>query len=229
MKPEAGHKSQLIHVLHMAYSGEKAAAYAYNAHWKSLKNPTERQSIRRIENEELEHRAIVGVMLKKLGDGPQPWRELMMACIGRTVGAACFVIGWFLPMYFAGRLESSNIKEYDVAAGHAEALGMPDDAKELLRLSAVEAQHEEFFLQTIANHPLLPLMGRISLSAPFFNHRNHYAPPVRPRCLEPGGRNWTMCWFLCWSALVVVHRVAIYQHCPHVSQEHRPRFYHILS
>lgn len=161
MKPEADHKSQLVHVLHMAYSGEKAAAYAYNAHWKSLKNPAERESIRRIENEELEHREIVGVMLKKLEDGPQPWRELMMGCIGRTVGLSCFVIGRFLPMYFAGRLESTNIKEYDIAASHAEALGMSDDASELLRLSAVEAQHEEFFLQAVANYPLLPLMHRI--------------------------------------------------------------------
>jgi len=161
MKPEADHKSQLIHVLHMAYSGEKAAAYAYNAHWKSLKNPAERESIRRIEHEEIEHREIVGVMLEKLGNGPQPWREVLMACIGRSVGIACYLIGWFLPMYFAGRLESSNIKEYDVAATHAEALGMTEEAKTLMRLSSVEAQHEEFFLQTIANHPLLPLMHRI--------------------------------------------------------------------
>jgi len=28
------HKKALIHVLHMAYSGEKAAGYAYNAHWR---------------------------------------------------------------------------------------------------------------------------------------------------------------------------------------------------
>ena len=116
------HRSALIHVLHMAYSGEKAAAYAYNAHWKSLKKLDERASIQRIENEELEHREIVGKMLAFLSAKPQPWRELMMTMIGRTVGTACFLIGWFLPMYFAGRLESSNVKEYDFAADHAHAL-----------------------------------------------------------------------------------------------------------
>lgn len=70
----------------------------------------------------------------------------MMGCIGRTVGVGCFLIGWFLPVYFPGRLESDNIKEYDVAAGHAQALGLVDDAKELLRLSQVESQHEDFVL-----------------------------------------------------------------------------------
>ncbi|MGH8608619.1 MAG: hypothetical protein ACREX9_14770, partial [Gammaproteobacteria bacterium] len=82
-----------------------------------MKNPPQREAIQRIENEELEHRQIVGEMLTKLDARPQAWRELMMGCIGRTVGVGCFLIGWFLPVYFPGRLESDNIKEYDVAAG----------------------------------------------------------------------------------------------------------------
>ena len=161
MKVHSDHKSALIHVLHMAYSGEKAAAYAYNAHWKSLKNPDQRAGIQKIENEELEHREIVGKMLSFLSAKPQPWRELMMAVIGRTVGFACFIIGWFLPMYFAGRLESSNVKEYDVAAEHAQALGLDDFAIELRRLSSVESTHELFFLEKVKGHRLLPLLAGV--------------------------------------------------------------------
>jgi len=161
MSAHSNHRSALIHVLHMAYSGEKAAAYAYNAHWKSLKKQDERASIQRIEREELDHREIVGEMLAFLSAKPQLWRELIMAMIGRTVGTACFLIGWFLPMYFAGRLESTNVKEYDTAANHAEALGLRDFATELRRLSVVESTHELFFLEKVKGHRWLPLFANI--------------------------------------------------------------------
>lgn len=151
------HKRALIHTLRMAYSGEKAAGYAYNAHWRSIKNLEQRQRIQQIENEEWAHREIVGKMLDHLGAKPQIWREIMMATIGRTVGLACYLIGWFLPMYFAGRLESANIKEYEVAAYHAEQIDLSHYAEELMRLSAVEKEHELFFLQMVKNHTFLPI------------------------------------------------------------------------
>ena len=152
------HKKALIHTLHMAYSGEKAAGYAYNAHWRSLKNRQQKQQIQKIESEEWAHREIVGRMLYHLGAKPQKWREIMMAMIGRTVGFSCYFIGWFLPMYFAGRLESANIKEYEVAAYHAERLDLIDFAKELMRLSDVEKEHELFFRQMVSAHPFLPVV-----------------------------------------------------------------------
>src|SRR5262249_39299140 len=145
-------------VLRMAYSGEKAAAYAYNAHWKSVKDPQQRADIRRIEDEELEHRQIVGEMLQTLCAKPQIWREIMMTVIGRTVGIACFLIGWFLPMYFAGRLEHANVNEYEVAAAHARELGLNEYAAVLHSLSDVELRHEQFFLNVVQGHPMLPFM-----------------------------------------------------------------------
>jgi len=151
----------LIHTLHMAYSGEKAAGYAYNAHWRSVKDAWQRQRIQQIENEEWAHRAIVGEMLKHLGARPQWLRELMMAAIGRIVGFACYIIGWFLPMYFAGRLESANIREYEVAAFHARQLGLLAFESELMRLSLVEREHELFFLDMVRGHRLLPLLRTI--------------------------------------------------------------------
>lgn len=155
------HREALIHVLQMAYSGEKAAGYAYNHHWRSLRSRSEVAGIRKIELEEWEHRRIVGTMLAELGSRPRLWRELMMACIGQTVGASCYVIGWFLPMYFAGRLEHANVDEYEVAAEHAEELGLSDYARSLRRLSAVEREHEVFFLQMVEDHKFLPLLNRI--------------------------------------------------------------------
>ena len=155
------HRLGLIHVLQMAYSGEKAAAYAYNAHWKSLKSEEERLAIQQIEQEELDHRQIALAMLRELNASPQAWRDVWMGIVGRTIGASCYVIGWFLPMYFAGRLEHSNVKEYEVAAAHADGIGMDEFASELRRLSDVELQHEQFFLKTITGHPLVPFMKAV--------------------------------------------------------------------
>jgi rubrerythrin len=148
-------RKQLIHILHMAYSGEKAAGYAYAAHWRSISDSSQRAAIQKIENEEWAHRAVVGIMLSQLNARPQWWREIMMAVIGRTVGFSCFIIGWFLPMYFAGRLEGTNIKEYEHASHYASTLGLHEYAAELMRLSAVEAEHEAFFLSMVTGHPWL--------------------------------------------------------------------------
>lgn len=106
---EGFNRRKLIHILHMAYSGELAAGLAYAAHWRSLRDSDQKAQLQKIEREEWVHRRQVGEMLAYLEDKPQKWREVMMWTIGRTVGLACFVIGWFMPMYFAGRLENDNV------------------------------------------------------------------------------------------------------------------------
>ncbi|MBX9666757.1 MAG: ferritin-like domain-containing protein [Candidatus Obscuribacterales bacterium] len=152
------HRKQLIHVLHMAYSGELAAGIAYAGHWRSLRDEQQRTDIKKIESEEWTHRMLVGQMLKQLGAKPQRWREAMMTTIGSSVFVACFIGGWFLPMYFAGRLESANNAEYEHAAFHAEALGLLDMKAILLELAEVELTHEQFFKDIVQGHKLLPLM-----------------------------------------------------------------------
>ncbi|HNN63070.1 MAG TPA: ferritin-like domain-containing protein, partial [Candidatus Obscuribacter sp.] len=79
----AGHRRGLVRLLQLAYSGEKAAALAYAGHWRSLPQGTARDTIVRIEKEEVEHRQTVGTMLNKLGEKPAFWREVLMGTIGR--------------------------------------------------------------------------------------------------------------------------------------------------
>ena len=155
------HRRQLIHILQHAYSGEWAAAYAYRGHWKSLKNPVERERIRQIENEEWVHREKVGLMLESLKAAPVKIRELKMWIIGRSVGIGCHLAGRFLPMYFAGRLESGNADEYRSAALHAGRLGLKEFEAELLVMAEVEREHEMYFMSVVAGHPRLPLMQAI--------------------------------------------------------------------
>lgn len=151
----------LISILQGAYSGEVAAAYAYRGHWKSLKESPEKHRIREIEEEEWDHRRRVGEWLAKLDSRPNPVREKIFGTIGRTLGFSCYISGWFMPMYFAGRLESQNSAEYEDAAKFAAELGMENCVEDLLDMARVELEHEIFFREVVTGHRLLPIMKRV--------------------------------------------------------------------
>jgi demethoxyubiquinone hydroxylase (CLK1/Coq7/Cat5 family) len=154
-------RQNLIRILQNAHSGEVAAAYAYRGHWKSLRESAEKERIRGIEGEEWDHRRRVGEWLEELGATPNTTREKIFWTIGRTLGATCFLSGWFMPMYFAGRLESKNSTEYEDAAAFANELNMHECVEDLLDMARVEIEHEAFFRETVANHRLLPIMRRV--------------------------------------------------------------------
>ena len=139
------HLEHLIALLQEAHAGEMAAAYAYRGHWKSMKDPGEREAIAKIEREEWEHREIVHGMLDTLGKGPVGWKEAKAWLIGRALGPLCRVSGRFLPLYFAWKLEVRNIDEYEAAAGHAQASGHPEFLEDLSRMAEVEKDHERYF------------------------------------------------------------------------------------
>ncbi|HTA77677.1 MAG TPA: ferritin-like domain-containing protein [bacterium] len=160
------HREHLVHILLMAYSGELAAAYAYRGHWKSVKTADEIKGIQKIEEEEWRHRKAVGQMLAKLGHKPIFLREIKMGCIGRTIGFLCHVTGWFFPMYFAGRLEHTNVKEYVTAAEHAGKLGLQKYKKDLIQMAKTEQEHEDFFGRMVLDHPLLPITKTFFTWAP---------------------------------------------------------------
>jgi len=154
-------RQNLIRILQNAHAGELAAAYAYRGHWKSLRCRAEKEHIKKIEAEELAHRANVRRWLTELGAEPRQLREAVFRTIGRVLGLTCYVSGWFFPMYFAGRLESRNVQEYSDAARFAEELEMPDCAEEMLEMSETEREHEIFFSQTVAHHRLLSVTRTI--------------------------------------------------------------------
>lgn len=154
-------RSALIQILQMAYSGERAAAFAYQGHWRSVQSAAQKTAIQKIEADEWEHRRDLGVMLAELGAKPVWWREIQMAFIGRTVAIGCFLIGWFFPMYLAGQLESNNIDEYDIAAEYANALDLQDLVRDLRVMAATEKDHETYFATMVVEHPWLPFANAV--------------------------------------------------------------------
>ena len=151
---------KLIAILQLAYSGELAAAHAYRGHWHSVSDKNERMRIEQIEKEEWHHRELIGEMLRSLEAQPSKLRETRAWLIGRMLGLLCHITGWLIPMYGAGRLESGNIREYEMAARYAKAAGHDYLVDCLLTMAEVEWDHEKYFRSCLLLHSIgrrLPL------------------------------------------------------------------------
>ena len=151
-------RRKLVRQLQGACSGELAAGYAYRGHWRSVSDPAEREHIRTIEAEEWHHRELVMGMLRELGAAPRPLREAVFWTIGHVIALFCHVGGWFAAMYGAGRLERSNIVEYEDAAIYAAECGQTAMIDCILGMAEVEWEHERYFRERIADHFLLRVL-----------------------------------------------------------------------
>lgn len=136
---------KLVSILKGAYSGEKAAAFAYQGHSQSMKDPGEKAQILKIEQDEWTHRQEVGEMLTVLGHAPATWREHLFGAVGQTLSLLCHVSGRYLPLYFAERLEASNVKEYTEASILADRLGLVVMAERLKDMAETEQGHADYF------------------------------------------------------------------------------------
>jgi hypothetical protein len=91
-------------------------------------------------------------MLEELGFRPSGLRELRAVVIGRTLGMLCHMAGRLLPMYGAGKLESRNIREYELAARFAARSGHAEYVECLLTMAEVEWEHEKYFRGSVESH-----------------------------------------------------------------------------
>jgi rubrerythrin len=147
-------RARLIALLQLAYSGELAASLAYEGHARSVPDAGERAHIETVRAEELHHRELVGRILRELRAGPDPRRERRARRIGGALSALCRISGWLLPMYGAGRLESRNVREYEVAARHTRDAGLEHLVDCLLTMAEVEWEHEHYFRARVLSRRL---------------------------------------------------------------------------
>jgi len=173
-------RRQLVCLLQRAYSGELGAAIGYAGHAASVGSPAERDHIRHIRQEELDHRAWLGDMLRALGTRPDRGLELRNRCLGSGIAAFCQVGGWFLPMYGAGWVEARNIAEYERAARLALACDEFRFAERLLDMAEAEWEHEHYFRLKAASHPLASVLRLWPVPAPKVTIRDQ-ARRERPR------------------------------------------------
>lgn len=140
----------------MAYSGEKAAAFAYQGHGGAVKSPEEKIQIKQIEEDEWGHRAEVLALMQEYNVPVSRYYEIKMHVIGKIISASCYVIGWFMPFYFAGKLESGNVCEYFRMKQYFNSLGISKHDQILYDMGIKEKEHEVYFLEKIKSNKLLP-------------------------------------------------------------------------
>ena len=151
----------LVELLQKAYSAEKAAAFAYIGHAGSVKDQNQKITIKQIEDDEWGHRKEVLEIMKKYNIPVSKWFEFKFHVIGRIISASCYVIGWFMPYYFAGRLESGNVCEYFVMMHYFHSLDITEHDKILYQMGMKEKEHEVYFLQQIKHEKWLPFFEKL--------------------------------------------------------------------
>jgi hypothetical protein len=159
-KKELHHK-ELVDLLKRAYSAEKAAAFAYQGHAGSVNDKQEKLAIRQIELDEWNHRREVLTIMNQYDIPISRFYELRFHMLGKAISFACYVIGWFMPFYFAGRLESGNVCEYFRMMHYFHELGITEHDEILYEMGIKEKEHEVYFLEQIKDNKLLPFFEKL--------------------------------------------------------------------
>jgi hypothetical protein len=152
---------KLVKLLQLAYSAEKAASFAYIGHAGSVRDPVQKAEIKQIEMDEWGHRASVLEIMNEYEIPVSRFNEIKYHAIGKLISLSCYVIGWFMPYYFAGRLESGNVCEYFVMMHYFQELGITKHDEVLYEMGMKEKEHEIYFLNSLENNRLLPVFERI--------------------------------------------------------------------
>lgn len=155
------HHPQLIDLLKMAYSAERAAAFAYQGHAGSVKNAVEKAAIRQIEIDEWNHRAEVLKIMQQYNIPVSRFYEIKFYIIGKIISLSCYIIGWFMPYYFAGRLESGNVCEYFRMMHYFHELGIAEHNQVLYEMGIKEKEHEVYFIEKLKNKKWLSYFEKI--------------------------------------------------------------------
>ncbi len=155
------HHPQLVRLLQMAYSAEKAAAFAYQGHAGSVQDPEEKKQIKQIEDDEWNHRREVLAIMNHYQVPVSVYFEIRFHIIGKLISGSCYVIGWFMPYYFAGRLESGNVCEYFRMMQYFHESGITEHNEILYEMGIKEKEHEIYFLSKIKNKKMLPFFEKL--------------------------------------------------------------------
>lgn len=151
----------LVESLQRAYSAERAASFAYIGHAGSLRDPVAKAAVKQIENDEWDHRRHVLAIMQQYNIPVSRGFEIRYYFIGKLISASCYVIGWFMPYFFAGKLESGNVCEYFVMLHYFHSLGIREHDSILYAMGMKEKEHEVYFLAQIKDSRWLPFFERV--------------------------------------------------------------------
>lgn len=153
--------NRLSDLLQRAYSAEKAAAFAYQGHAGSLRSPEKKQAVRQIEEDEWNHRKEVLKIMQVYDIPISKYYEFRFHVIGKIISYSCYIIGWFMPYFFAGKLESGNVCEYFRMIHYFHELDITIHDEILYEMGIKEKEHEVYFLEQIRQAKWLPYFEKI--------------------------------------------------------------------
>lgn len=152
---------RLVKLLQLAYSAEKAAAFAYIGHAGSVRDKNEKRRIKQIEDDEWGHRKSVLAIMQQYDIPVSRYNEFKFHVIGRIISVSCYIIGWFMPYFFAGKLESGNVCEYFIMMQYFNEIDITEHDEVLYEMGLKEKEHEVYFLDSLQNSRLLPWFEKL--------------------------------------------------------------------
>ncbi len=87
---------QLIDLMQRAYSAEKAAAFAYQGHASSVKDPAEKAAIRQIEIDEWNHRREMLQLMEQYGVAVSRYYEFRFHVSGEKIISFKLLCYWLV-------------------------------------------------------------------------------------------------------------------------------------
>jgi len=136
----------LVRLLQNAHSGEIAAFHAYEGHWRSVRDTSERIAIQLIQLDELRHRIEIYKFLTILAARPNKYQDFLFFLIGKFLSGLCYCTGWLAPMWGALLIEQLGVVNYAELSIEANKEGFPTMAERLLDMGQKEREHEQYFL-----------------------------------------------------------------------------------
>jgi hypothetical protein len=152
---------ELVKLLQTAYSAEKAAAFAYQGHAGAVRDKAEKSAIHQIELDEWNHRKEVLAIMQQYNIPISKYYEFRFHVLGKIISGSCYILGWFMPFYFAGRLESGNVCEYFRMIHFFHEVGIKEHDELLYEMGIKEKEHEIYFLGKIKGKKLLPFFEKL--------------------------------------------------------------------
>jgi demethoxyubiquinone hydroxylase (CLK1/Coq7/Cat5 family) len=141
---------RLIRKLKIAHAIEIGAFYAYEGHASSIKNnPTVKQKIIDIQDDEVVHMNDIESMLYQLGSKPSPILDALLWAIGSVISLSCHVMGYRMAMWGAGVMEKMGGVVYKDLAKVAEEAGWDSMGAALCIMQDAEEDHERFFKEIL--------------------------------------------------------------------------------
>lgn len=111
--------------------------------------------------DEWNHRKELLAIMRQYDIPVSKYYETRFYIINMLIFFSCHIIGWFMPFYFSGRLESGNACGYFRMKQYFNETGIQQRNEILYEIGIKEKEHEGYLLGKIIHYKLLPFFENV--------------------------------------------------------------------